>query len=97
MNLREFVTPEQISLNFRGREAIPIWDRPLSEDDLKKLGDAEYLEQIEEEHRELQALFTARYGSSKYRPSDLAKAAGIPELHAYAWLALRGRTGKGMY
>jgi hypothetical protein len=97
MKLREFVTEEQIALNFKGRESLPVWDEDLTEEDVVKLRDESHMARIDAEHRELQALFTARYGSSKYRPSDLAKAAGIPELHAYAWLALRGRQGKGMY
>ena len=97
MKLREFVTEEQIALNFKGREGLPVWDEELGEDDVVKLRDESYMARIDEEHRELQALFTARYGSSKYRPGDLAKAAAIPETHAYAWLALRGRQGRGMY
>ena len=97
MKLREFVTEEQIKINFTARENLPVWDEELSEEDEKLLSDDVYMAKITEEHEELQAWFTSRYGSSKYRPSDLAKAAGISELHAYAWLALRGREGKGIY
>ena len=97
MKLRDFVGEEQIALNFKGREGLPIWDEELSEEDLVKLRDQAYMDRIEEEHRELQAWFTSRYGNSKYRPQDLAKEAGIPETHAYAWLALRGRKGQGLY
>ena len=97
MNLREFVTEEQIKLNFNAREDLPVWDEELSAEDQELLSDEAYMGKIAEEHEELQAWFTSRYGSSKYRPSDLAKAAKISELHAYAWLALRGREGKGLY
>ena len=97
MKLREFVTEAQISLNFKGRETLPIWEEELGAEDLERLQDPEYLAAIEEEHRELQAWFTSRYGNSLYRPADLAKAAKISELHAYAWLALRGREGRGLY
>ncbi len=97
MTLKEFVTQDQILLNFKGRESLPVWDEELSAEDLANLRDAVYMARIADEHRELQAYFTSRYGNSKYRPSDLAKAASIPETHAYAWLALCGREGKGFY
>lgn len=97
MNLREFVTEDQIKANFAGREDLPVWDTELSEDDVTKLKDEAYIAKLEEEHVEFQAWMTARYGNSKYRPDELSKRLGIPEHHVWAFLAMRGRTGKGIY
>ena len=97
MKLRELVTDENILLNVKGREHLPIWDAELSEDDLKKLGDQAYLDKLGEEHREFQAYNLARYANAKYEPKALAKRLDIPEAHVWAYWALYGSRGTGLY
>ena len=95
MKLRELVTDDGIKAHCKGQENNPIWDTELTEDDLTQLADPEYLARIEREETEFQAYMTFRYGNSKYRPDDLAKHAGLPPVHVWGFLALRGRTFRG--
>lgn len=97
MKLRELVGEDAIKTQFKDREDLPVWDEELSEEDVAKLTDESYMAGIETEHRELQAYMTSLHGNSKYRPSDLAKWCRMPETHAYAFLAKRGRPGQGFY
>lgn len=97
MKLRDFVTAEKITLNVKGREHLPIWDTELTEDDLKKLGDQSYLDKLGEEHREFQAYSLARHANAKYEPKALAKRINVPESHVWAYWALHGSRGTGLY
>ena len=97
MKLRDFVTPENIALNVKGREHLPIWDTELSDDDLAKLNDQKYLDKLGEEHREFQAYNLARFANAKYEPKALAKRLNIPESHVWAYWALFGSRGTGLY
>lgn len=97
MKLREFVTDAKIAENFKGREDLEVWDTELADDEVTQLQDDVYMSKIQTEHVELQAFMTARYGNSLYRPDQLADRLKIPEHHVYAFLALNGRTGKGLY
>jgi hypothetical protein len=97
MKLREFVGDEKLSKNLPGREHLPVWDEELSEDDVVKLKDEAYLLKLAEEHREMQAYNLARYGNAKYEPAALAKRAKIPETHIWAYWALHGSRGTGLY
>ena len=97
MLLREFVGADQIKANCQGQEDLDIWGEELSEEDVAQLQDPEHLARLEKEHTEFQAYMTFRNGSSKYHPRDLAKHASIPETHIWAFLALQGRSGKGLY
>jgi hypothetical protein len=97
MNLREFVGAERIAANFVGQPTQPEWDMTLSEEDVSKLGDPAYLEKIQDEHRELSAFMTARYGSSIYPPDKLATRMKIPLLHVFGFYGLRGNKRLGTY
>lgn len=97
MKLRDFVTPEKIALNVNGRETLPIWDTEISDDDVAKLSDAAYLGKIAHEHKEMQAWSLARYANAKYEPKAMAKRTGIPEVHIWAFWALNGSRGQGLY
>jgi hypothetical protein len=97
MKLRELVTDEKITTNLKGREHLPIWDTELGEDDVAKLRDPSYLDRLGEEHREFQAYQLARYANAKYEPKVLAKKLNIPESHVWAYWALFGSRGTGLY
>jgi hypothetical protein len=97
MKLRDFVTDENIQLNVQGRERLPIWDAELSEDDLAKLRDEKYMTKLGEEHREFQAYNLARFANAKYEPKALAKRINVPETHVWAYWALHGSRGQGLY
>lgn len=97
MKLREFVTTEKIAANVQGRERLPIWDAELSDDDVARLRDPAYLAKLAEEHREMQAYALARYGNAKYEPAALAKRIKVPETHVWAYWALHGSRGTGLY
>jgi hypothetical protein len=97
MKLRDFVTEEKIQLNVQGRERLPIWDAELSEDDLAKLQDEKYIAKLGEEHREFQAYNLARFANAKYEPKALAKRINVPEIHVWAYWALHGSRGQGLY
>jgi hypothetical protein len=97
MNLRDFVTLEKIQLNVKGREHLPVWDTPLTDDDVARLGDPAYLAKLEDEHKEMQAWSLARFANAKYEPKAMAKRTGIPEHHIWAFWALNGSRGQGLY
>ena len=97
MKLRDFVTAEKITTNLKGREHLPIWDTELSPDEVAKLSDGAYLDKLGEEHREFQAYQLARYANAKYEPKSLAKRLAIPESHVWAYWALFGSRGTGLY
>lgn len=97
MKLKDFVTPENITLNVKGREHLAVWDSELSEDDLAKLRDPAYIAKIQHEHKEIQAYHLARYANAKYEPSALAKRMKVPETHIWAFWALHGSRGTGLY
>ena len=97
MKLRELVTSEKILTNLKGREHLPIWDAELSEDDVAKLTDDAYLTKLGEEHREFQAYQLARYANAKYEPKALAKRINVPETHVWAYWALNGSRGTGLF
>jgi hypothetical protein len=97
VKLRDLVTPEKITTNVKGREHLAIWDAELSEDDVAKLTDEAYLTKLGEEHREFQAYQLARYANAKYEPKALAKRLDIPESHVWAYWALFGSRGTGLY
>jgi hypothetical protein len=97
MKLREFVTDEKIKANVHGREHLPIWDSELGEDDLAKLRDEKYLAKLGDEHREYQAYSLARFANAKYEPRALAKKINVPESHVWAYWALFGSRGTGLY
>ncbi len=97
MKLRDFVTNEKIALNLKGREHLPIWDTELTDDDVMKLSDTSYLGKIEDEHKEMQAWSLARYANAKYEPKAMTKRTGIPEVHIWAFWALNGSRGQGLY
>ena len=97
MKLREFVTEEKIKANVQGRDHLPIWDSELSDADLAQLRDAAYLAKLGDEHREMQAYVLARYGNAKYEAAALAKRIKVPETHVWAYWALHGSRGTGLY
>lgn len=97
MKLRDFVTPENLTLNVKGREHLPIWDTELTDDDLAKLRDEAYMTKLGEEHREFQAYQLAKFANAKYAPKDLAKRINVPESHVWAYWALHGSRGTGLY
>jgi hypothetical protein len=97
MKLREFVTDENIRTNLKGREHLPIWDVELSEEDVTKLKDESYLTKLGEEHREFQAYMLAKHANAKYEPKALAKRINVPESHVWAYWALFGSRGTGLY
>lgn len=97
MKLRDFVGAEKISANFVGVPNQPEWDAELSDEDVRLLSDDAYLTRIQDEHRELSAFMTARYGSSIYPPEKLAQRAKIPMLHVYGFYGLRGNKRQGTY
>jgi hypothetical protein len=97
MKLRDFVTVEKIKSNVAGRDHLPIWDAELSDEDLAKLNDAPYMAKLADEHREMQAYNLARYGNAKYEPASLAKRIKVPEIHIWAYWALHGSRGTGLY
>jgi hypothetical protein len=97
MKLRELVTDEKIRTNVKGREHLPIWDVELSDDDVAKLRDQKYLDKLGEEHREFQAYQLAKYANAKYEPKSLAKRIDVPESHVWAYWALFGSRGTGLY
>lgn len=97
MKLRDFVTAENIIQNLKGREHLPVWDTELTDDDVAKLSDEAYMNKLGEEHREFQAYQLARFANAKYAPKDLAKKLKIPEHHVWAYWALHGSRGTGLY
>jgi hypothetical protein len=97
VKLRDFVTQENIVLNVKGREHLAVWDTELTDDDVAKLSDQAYLDKLEEEHREIQAYHLAKYANAKYAPKDLAKRINVPEHHVWAFWALHGSRGTGLY
>jgi hypothetical protein len=97
MKLRDLVTPGNIATNLKGREHLPIWDAELTDDDVAKLQDEAYLTKLGEEHREFQAYQLAKYANAKYEPKALAKRLNIPETHVWAYWALFGSRGTGLY
>jgi hypothetical protein len=97
VKLRDFVTDARILTNLKGREHLPIWDSELSDDDVAKLSDDAYLTKLGEEHREFQAYQLAKYANAKYEPKSLAKRLDIPESHVWAYWALFGSRGTGLY
>jgi hypothetical protein len=97
VKLRDLVTDEKIRANLKGREHLPVWDAELSEDDVAKLRDQAYLDKLGEEHREFQAYQLAKYANAKYEPKALAKRLNVPESHVWAYWALYGSRGTGLY
>jgi hypothetical protein len=97
VKLRDLVTDENIKLNVQGRDRLPVWDTELSDEDVKKLSDKAYLDKLGEEHREFQAYNLARFANAKYEPKALAKRLNIPETHVWAYWALFGSRGTGLY
>ena len=98
MKLREFVTDEKIRTNLKGREHLPIWDAELSEDDVEEApGRRRTSTKLGEEHREFQAYQLASYANAKYEPKALAKRINVPETHVWAYWALFGSRGTGLY
>jgi hypothetical protein len=97
MKLRDLVTDEKIRTNLKGREHLPIWDTELSEADVAKLTDQTYLDKLGDEHREYQAYSLARFANAKYEPKALAKKINVPESHVWAYWALFGSRGQGLY
>ena len=97
MKLRDLVTDEKIRTNVKGREHLPIWDTELSDDDVAKINDESYMTKLGEEHREFQAYQLARYANAKYEPKVLAKRLNLPESHVWAYWALHGSRGTGLY
>lgn len=97
MKLRDFVGAEKIAANYVGQPSQPEWDQELTDEDLQRLGDAAYLDRIQDEHRELSAFMTARYGSSIYAPEKLAQRMKIPLLHVFGFYGLRGNKRQGTY
>ena len=97
MKLRDLVTDEKIRTNLKGREHLPIWDTELSDDDVAKITDESYMNKLGEEHREFQAYQLARYANAKYEPKALAKKINVPESHVWAYWALHGSRGTGLY
>jgi hypothetical protein len=97
MKLREFVTDEKIRNNVPGREHLPAWDVELTADDVARLSDPAYLAKLGEEHKEMQAYNLARYGNAKYEPAAMAKRTKLPETHIWAYWALHGSRGSGLY
>jgi hypothetical protein len=97
MKLRELVTDEKIRTNVKGREHLPIWDTELSADDVAKITDESYMNKLGEEHREFQAYQLARYANAKYEPKALAKRLNMPESHVWAYWAIHGSRGTGLY
>lgn len=97
MTLREFVGIDKIAANFVGQPTQAEWNQELTADDIAKLSDSTYLERIHEEHREMQAFMTARYGSSIYPPEKLAAKLGVPLLHVFGVYGIRGNKRLGTY
>jgi hypothetical protein len=97
VKLRDFVTQEKILINLKGREHLPVWDTELSDDDVAKLSDEVYLAKLGEEHREFQAYMLARHANAKYEPKALARKINVPETHVWAYWALFGSRGTGLY
>jgi hypothetical protein len=97
MKLREFVTDENIRKNVPGREHLAAWDVELTDADLAQLRDSAYLAKVGEEHKEMQAYNLARYGNAKYEPAAMTKRTKIPETHVWAYWALFGSRGSGLY
>jgi hypothetical protein len=86
-----------IATNVKGREHLPVWDTDLTDEDVAKLRDPAYLDKLGAEHREFQAYQLARYANAKYEPKALAKRIGVPEAHVWAYWALFGSRGTGLY
>ncbi len=97
MKLRAFVTDEMIQNNVPGRERLAVWDAELTDDDIAKLNDAVYMAKLADEHKEMQAYNLARYANAKYEPAVMSKRTKIPELHIWAYWALHGSRGTGLY
>jgi hypothetical protein len=55
------------------------------------------LAKLEDEHKEMQAWSLARFANAKYEPKAMAKRTGIPEHHIWAFWALNGSRGQGLY
>ena len=97
MKLRDFVTQQNITDNLKGREHLAIWDTELTEADLAKLNDDAYMLMLEHEHREIQAWHLARWANAKYEPKALAKRLSVPEAHVWAFWAIHGSRGQGLF